>query len=282
MENAVAEYKKSGDGNYDREIKKLDLLEVSILTHRPAYPATSVEIRDNRQIEIRSAAMLSAEELAEINKFSVKELTEDEVYTFSVVLCDNDIDRDIEKFSVSALEKLAELYVGKTGIFDHNPSAQNQSARIYHTEIVRDESRTLEDGEPYTQLVAKAYMMKTASNADLIAEIDGGIKKEVSISCSVGSKKCSICGAERHDATCEHNKGQVYEGKRCYIVLDEPTDAYEWSFVAVPAQKAAGVTKTFSEAEKEEKTKSILAGIAREIEIMKMKGRKNYESESTH
>ncbi|MBQ7070785.1 MAG: hypothetical protein IJM87_05835, partial [Ruminococcus sp.] len=128
---------------------------------------------------------------------------------------------------------------------------------------------------------AKAYMVRTSSNADLIAEIEGGIKKEVSVSCSVANCKCSICGTDKRTSACEHNKGQIYDGKKCCCILDEPTDAYEWSFVAVPAQKSAGVTKTFSEQEKEDKNNAIIAARSREIEILKMKGRKNYESEST-
>ena len=35
-----------------------------------------------------------------INEYSRRTLTKDEVYTFSVVLCDNDIDRDFERFTV--------------------------------------------------------------------------------------------------------------------------------------------------------------------------------------
>ncbi|MGN1081060.1 MAG: hypothetical protein ACI4QV_03110, partial [Acutalibacteraceae bacterium] len=33
----------------------------------------------------------------------------------------------------------------------------------------------------------------------------------------------------------------------CYHTLKDPADAYEWSFVAVPAQRKAGVTKSFDE-----------------------------------
>ena len=39
--------------------------------------------------------------------------------------------------------------------------------------------------------------------------------------------------------------GKVYVGNPCYVILDDVTDAYEWSFVAVPAQINAGVTKRF-------------------------------------
>lgn len=184
-------------------------------------------------------------DLEKINKFTRRELTEDEVYRFSVILCDNEIDRDSEKFSVSALSKLAELYIGKTGIWSHDPKGENQTARIYDTEVVSDESRRTADGEVYTYLKAHAYMVRTAGNADLIREIDGGIKKEVSVGCAVAKEVCSVCGRDIRKGECAHRKGRSYNGRKCFRILDEPTDAYEWSFVAVPAQKSAGVTKRY-------------------------------------
>lgn len=39
------------EGVYTRSISGLDLVEVSILTKRPAYPATSVEVRDGETQE---------------------------------------------------------------------------------------------------------------------------------------------------------------------------------------------------------------------------------------
>ncbi len=38
---------------------------------------------------------------------------------------------------------------------------------------------------------------------------------------------------------------RLYGEKLCFMELQEPTDAYEWSFVAVPAQRRAGVVKRF-------------------------------------
>ncbi len=185
--------------------------------------------------------------LDKINKFTRRELAEDEVYVFSVILCDNDIDRDCERFSDSALESLKKLFVGKTGIFDHDASASNQNARIFDTEIVTDEQRRTKYGEPYKYLKASAYMIRTDDNKNLIAEIDGGIKKEVSISCSAAKRKCSVCGCDKAEKSCMHVKGKSYGGQLCHTVLDDITDAYEWSFVAVPAQVNAGVTKKFTE-----------------------------------
>lgn len=181
--------------------------------------------------------------LEKINKFTRRPFTEDEIYAFSVILCDNDIDRDYESFSDDALVTLAKSFIGKTGIFDHNPTTSNQNARIFDTEIVTDDSRKTKTGKPYKYLKANAYMVRTADNETLISEIDGGIKKEVSISCSASSRKCSICGCDKALNGCAHIKGKLYNNKISYTILDDITDTYEWSFVAVPAQVNAGVTK---------------------------------------
>ena len=184
-------------------------------------------------------------ELEAIARYSRRKLTAEEVYTFPLVLCDNDLDRDYECFTDAALEKLAVLFRGKTGIFDHDPRGEKQTARIYRCAVEEEPGRLNHRGEPYKALKAWAYMVRTAANADLILEIDGGIKKEVSVGCSIGKKVCSICGADRQEATCGHQPGKKYGGRLCYTLLEDPTDAYEWSFVAVPAQPRAGVVKRF-------------------------------------
>ena len=71
------------------------------------------------------------EELSLINKLTRRKFTSDEVYIFSVVLCDNEIDRENERFTDNALEKLEKMYVGKIGILDHNPTSENQTASIF-------------------------------------------------------------------------------------------------------------------------------------------------------
>ena len=185
--------------------------------------------------------------LDKINKFTRRTFSGDELFVFPVVLCDNDIDRDHERFSDEALETLSKLFVGKTGIFDHSPTASNQNARIFDTEVITDNDRLTAYGKPYKYLKAHAYMIRTENNKDLIDEIDGGIKKEVSISCSTGKKICSVCGCDVNRAACSHKKGRKYSGTMCHTILDDIKDAYEWSFVAVPAQVNAGVTKKFSE-----------------------------------
>lgn len=194
---------------------------------------------------------MEKEVLDKINKFTRRAFTEDEVYVFSVILCDNEVDRDCERFSDDALETLKKHFVGKTGISDHNPSTSNQTARIFDTELVTDSTKTTKNGEPYKYLRAQAYMVRTEENRSLIAEIEGGIKKEVSISCTAAKRSCSVCGADKAVSSCGHIKGRKYGGKLCHTVLGDITDAYEWSFVAVPAQVNAGVTKRYASSDGE-------------------------------
>ncbi len=194
---------------------------------------------------------LDDSQVNKINELTRRNFSKEELYAFPIVLCDNEIDRDGEQFSVNSLKQLAKLFVGKTGIFDHNPKGENQTARIYSTALITDNTKKTQSGEDYTYLLGYAYMIRTQKNSDLIKEIDGGIKKEVSVSCAVKEKLCSICGKNQNVKSCSHIKGKSYNGKLCAHILNNAFDAYEFSFVAVPAQPKAGVTKKYSAGLKE-------------------------------
>ncbi len=60
---------------------------------------------------------------------------------------------------------------------------------------------------------------------------------------------------------CTHKKGEVYGSKLCCGELVNPYDAYEWSFVAVPSQKKAGITKSHKILGKENDMEKILKAI---------------------
>lgn len=203
------------------------------------------------------------EDLAKIQQFSRRELLPEEIYVFNVDLCNNDIDRDYEKFSVETLGQMAELFVGKTGIFDHSMKSADQTARIFDAFVERVNGKKTADGEDFYSLKAKAYMLNNEENKSLIDSIEAGIKKEVSVSCSVDKAYCSICHTDKKRAACEHRKGKMYGDRLCFNILTDATDAYEFSFVAVPAQREAGVTKSFSlkeEAEMQDIVKMISQG----------------------
>ena len=192
-------------------------------------------------------------ELELINRHTRTPLKKEQVYAFTLTLCDNDIDRDFERFSDESLDTLCRLFDGRTGISDHSPKSENQNSRIFSCFVEQVKDETTSDGRPYKRLCARAYMLRSEKNRDLIDEIEGGIKKEVSVGCSVASRTCSICGTER-TVGCTHKAGRRYRTSRgeelCHTVLGGVTDAYEWSFVAVPAQRRAGVTKSYNRKEK--------------------------------
>ena len=190
-----------------------------------------MEIR--KEAQAASSGTPTAVQLEAINALAKARLNGEQVYVFSLRLCDDQIDRDFERFDEAALPGLAKLFIGKTGIVDHRWSTENQVARIFETQVVR------EKGTSYIK--AWAYIRRGGANDEIIADIEAGIKKEVSVGCAMGRAVCSVCGSEY--GTCGHLKGESYEGQVCCAILQDPVDAYEFSFVAVPAQREAGVLK---------------------------------------
>lgn len=186
-----------------------------------------------KETKVSSTGVATAQQLEKINAQAKAELTAEQVYVFSLRLCDDCIDRDLERFDTAALPALAKLFVGKTGIVDHKWSSDSQVARIFETQVVQEED--------VTYIKAWAYIRRGGAAEEVIADIEAGIKKEVSVGCAMGRAVCSVCGGEY--GSCGHQKGEHYDGVLCCVILREPMDAYEFSFVAVPAQRDAGVIK---------------------------------------
>ena len=182
---------------------------------------------------VQSSGVPTPAQLEAINAQAKVKLEAEQVYVFSVRLCDDRVDRDFERFDTLALPELARLFIGKTGVVDHKWSSDAQVARIFSTEVIRQE------GESYVK--AWAYIRRGGKAEEVIADIDAGIKKEVSVGCAMGRSVCSVCGSDY--GSCGHQKGEYYDGQLCCAILKAPMDAYEFSFVAVPAQPAAGVLK---------------------------------------
>ena len=89
-----------------------------------------------KETSVTSTAVPTALQLEKINAQAKAELTAEQVYVFSLRLCDDQIDRDLERFDTAALPALAKMFVGKTGIVDHKWSASGQVARIFETQVV--------------------------------------------------------------------------------------------------------------------------------------------------
>lgn len=208
------------------------------------------------------------DDLKKINKYTLRPFKAEEVFVFKIVMADNEQDdRNYMPFDLKALQDLNKLYPGKPFIKDHMRRADNQIARVFDTELVQNANKQTARGELHTELVGKAYMIRTDSNKDLIAEIEGGIKKEVSTSCTPEKMICSICGTDNMKKYCRHWPGGKYvvedgtpggSEKRCLMLLSGAKEAWELSFVPVGAQpragthKSVGFTKPVAEAEVED------------------------------
>ena len=191
---------------------------------------------------LKSARLEKAEldegELALINAQTLRPLSAEEVFTFRLAACDNQIDRDFERFTEATLEELAEQFVGRPVLRDHKWSADAQTARVYAGSVESGE------GEGVRRLVLRCYMVRSDQAAPTIAAIEGGILRECSVGLAVRRVVCSICGANQRETLCQHFPGREYDGQMCHMDLDGVEDTYEVSMVAVPAQREAGTIKS--------------------------------------
>lgn len=175
-------------------------------------------------------------ELELINAQALRPLAGEEVFTFKLAACDNQVDRDHERFTDNALEQMAKLYVGKPVLRNHRWDNGSQTARVYAAGV--------ETVGEVKRLVLRCYMPRRSGTAETIAAIESGVIRECSVGVQAGKSICSICGANQMDAMCRHFHGREYDGKLCHFDLDDIRDAYEVSLVAVPAQREAGVIKS--------------------------------------
>lgn len=214
---------------------------------------------------------IDAAELKKINKYTLSPVTAEEIYTFKVCAGSNELDdRNFEPFNLQALKDMKVLFAGKTVIKDHVHRADNQFARVYDTELVQGSKFIKETNELHTELWLKCYMVRTESNKDLISEIKAGIKKEVSTGCVAKKLVCSICGIDNKSTFCPHLWGKEYDTsdgkKQCYFTMDGVKEAYELSFVPVPAQPTAGTRKAAAIEKSQNETKNRLFELALEAD----------------
>lgn len=141
------------------------------------------------------------------------------------MLCDNEVDRDMERFTIPALERLGELFLGKTGIFDHAPQAQNQAARIYDCRVeclpgARDPRRG-GVSPPGGARVSAALPQKKNSFWSWRA----GSKRRSASAVRWLRRRAPSAGPDLRKEECGHVKGRCYDGVLCCTILDHPTDA---------------------------------------------------------
>lgn len=171
---------------------------------------------------------ISDDDMKQINKYTRKDYTRDDIYAFEITLCDSELDVDYEAISKDCLYKLKDLSLGSSGFL-----TSDIMARIFDTYIEKvfiSRSNSILAEETY-KLKAKAYVLKNAITEEKLNQILN--HPQISVGFSVKRRVCSICGSSE---CCKHIKGQKYINEAgiellCYRILNDPTDFYEWSIV---------------------------------------------------
>lgn len=86
--------------------------------------------------------------------------------------------------------------------------------------------------------------------------IKNGTLATVSVGVIAHEAKCSICGQNLAEGFCEHEKGEIYEGKRCYWIITD-IEPKEVSYVIVPSDIYAHNTKVYDAVNKKKTNKEV-------------------------
>lgn len=201
-------------------------------------------------VAIKSAGDPSVEQLAAIRTYTLADLSPDQLYVRTFAVVHNGIDRDNECFDEGLLADYARTLPGK-GVFIKHPTGWDGDTgpgkgRCFGARLERmshDEARTLlrtpdlqwpPGSDTAVVLMADAYIVRTAGNADLLLEIDAGIVGDVSIGGTVKDAERVV------DA----------EGRELNVWrLTGPGEALEFSFVWLGAQPGARAIKGASRTE---------------------------------
>lgn len=182
------------------------------------------------------------EHMSLINRLTQTPLTRSQVLIRSMYLCSSQVcDSDWSRFSEQALRQICGKVVGESVLAGHDKRSL-PVARFFRAALVeRPDVPDAETGQPTVWIRAWFYWLADTQGArDLALNMDGGIYREVSISWTYRGGRCSICGRSPH--SCGHAPGQVYDGQRCYIWIDEILDVLEGSLVYRGADRETGIT----------------------------------------
>lgn len=175
--------------------------------------------RANKTAALRPAAKAAKDgtpsdaEMAQINAYTLREHSPDEVYSRSYYLAHNAIDRDGEVFDEALLQDFARTLPGK-GLFVRHPSGWDGDSgpgegRWYAARVVTmglEQARAVlrepdlrwpPGAEEAHLLEASAYMVRTAESAALIAKLDAGVAGDVSIGFRFADSQPVDTGADR-------------------------------------------------------------------------------------
>lgn len=184
-------------------------------------------------------ADISEDQLAKVRKFTLNDIPADQLYARKMLLAHNAIDRDNERFSEKLLEDFVRTLPGKSLLIGHQwgPPGKGLFFDAYLEEMdlkaameATGEDLSLPEGVPgFKALMGWFYTTKTPEKEGLLADIDAGIVRHVSIGFNAAN-----CLKVSNEAN----------GETLYWEYRGPGEAREGSLVWLGAQPGATITKS--------------------------------------
>ena len=194
-------------------------------------------------LEVRETNQPTEEELTKIKKY-YKKANNENVAVFEFSLCNTIPDRQDDIFTETSIDTMAKTSVGKQLINGHDTD-KDAIGKIFDS-YVKNVDYVGEDGKEYTNVKTgfiKAYIPRTKRLADVIEDLETGMKEFTSPGFTIKKVICSICGKDYINSDCSHYKGEVYDGQKCYTLL-EVKECIEASLVYLGAQFYSQIIKT--------------------------------------
>lgn len=163
---------------------------------------------------------------AAVNRYALRALAPEEYASFTLDLCNNQIDRHFSRFPEEELERINDLVPGRPLMERHDLRGTLPRGRFYRSALHRE-------GE-VVSVRPEVYVLRTADNQDFILNIEGGVYRETSIGFSFRMPECSVCGKDLR--TCDHVPGRTYGDAACHFIMRGVLEVAEGSVVSSGSQ----------------------------------------------
>lgn len=181
-----------------------------------------------RLVATRSAQAAEKAEAREdaINRYALRALAPEEYATFTLDLCNNQIDRHFSRFPEEELARINDLVPGRPLMERHDLRGTLPRGRFFRSALHRD-------GD-IVSVRPEVYVLRTDENQDFILNIEGGVYRETSIGFAFRMPECSVCGKDLR--TCDHVPGRTYGDAACHFIMRDVLEVAEGSVVSSGSQ----------------------------------------------
>ncbi len=193
-----------------------------------------------RLVASRAVVMDESDVADAVNRFALREMDGAEYVTFTLDLCNNQVDRHFSRFPEEELERINALVPGRPLMERHDLRGTLPRGRFFRSALHRE-------GE-MVSVRPEVYVMRTEENRDFILNIEGGVYRETSIGFSFRMPECSVCGKDLR--TCDHVPGQAYGEDVCHFIMRDVLEVLEGSVVSSGSQGTGFVRGERSGAER--------------------------------